>query len=189
MNTIIFSHPDSNSFNGAVFKAVREKLESSQSKSTFIDLYEEQFSPVLTREERLTIGQEASKDAQVKRYQEILLSTERLILIFPVWWNAPPAMMKGFFDRVCLREFAYVETSMGIQGKLQNIKSAVVLTTSNAPTFVLKYLMGNTIKKQVIQSMLKGIGVRNCQWRNCGGMANATEEYRKNFIGKAVETL
>lgn len=64
-----------------------------------------------------------------------------------------------------------------------------MLTTSNAPTFALKLFMGNAVKRRFTGSMLKGIGIRDCQWLNCGGMPTATAEARQDFLRRAVEML
>lgn len=189
MYTVIYAHPNPASYNGAVYSAVRNELESKNKKSAFIDLYGENFSPVLTREEHADIGTDGQKNERIKRYQDILMSTERLVLIFPLWWNAPPAMIKGFFDRICVREFAFTQTPRGIHGKLHHIKSALVLTTSNAPTFALKLFMGNAVKKYFIGSILKGIGIRDCTWLNCGNITSATVAARQASLRRAVAML
>src|SRR3546814_2125414 len=43
----------------------------------------------------------------IKAEQAKLARAELLILQFPIWWFSPPAILKGWFDRVFARGFAY----------------------------------------------------------------------------------
>jgi len=105
MDIIIYAHPDANeSHNAAVRKYVEEKLKGIGKGHETIDLYADGFNPVLSLQEASGKG---GQDALVKKYQEKIMGSERLIFIFPVWWYAPPAILKGFFDRVFTPGFAY----------------------------------------------------------------------------------
>ena len=46
----------------------------------------------------------------------------RLIFIFPVWWNDAPAIIKGFIDKVMKKQFAYNVGATGVIGHLKNIQ-------------------------------------------------------------------
>ena len=51
-------------------------------------------------------------DKVVEKYQEILKNTDELILVFPIWWMLMPAVLKGFFDKVMVKGFAYENTQL-----------------------------------------------------------------------------
>jgi putative NADPH-quinone reductase len=182
MITIIFAHPKHESLNGSIFHAVEKCCEESGKSFTSIDLYKDGFSPLLTAEELDGFYNGIAMDPLVKKYQDILMKTEKLILIFPIWWNEYPAIFKGFFERVCLSKFAFDYVPGGVQPKLIHIKSALIVTTSHAPTEVLKQRQGNMIERQVIHHMLEGIGINKNKWVNFGGVMEAGKEKQAEFI-------
>ena len=161
MKTIIFAHPWHGSFNKAILDSVTGKYDEMKEKYIVIDLNKDGFNPVMTEEELALYSQGQSIDPLVEKYQEILKRTDELILIFPIWWMSMPAILKGFFDKTMVKGFAYEDSKTGITGLLNNIKTAKIITTAEAPKFLLHISgFGFTIKK----ANLGGIGVKNTKW-------------------------
>ena len=181
--TIIYAHPYEQSFNHAILQRVRELLENKGEAYKLIDLYADGFNPAYTKEELALFNQGKALDPLVLHYQEILKKTDRLIFIFPIWWADMPAIVKGFEDKVFLKTLAYNPTPTGIKGCLTQIREAVVITTSTAPTWYLKFFCGNVIGKTMIGHTLKGIGV------NFGGMDKSTAQARQSFLDKLSDKL
>lgn len=182
--TIIYAHPYEQSFNHAILQRVRELLENKGEAYKLIDLYADGFNPAYTKEELALFNQGKALDPLVLHYQEILKKTDRLIFIFPIWWADMPAIVKGFEDKVFLKTLAYNPTPTGIKGCLTQIREAVVITTSTAPTWYLKFFCGNVIGKTMIGHTLKGIGVSSGRWINFGGMDKSTAQARQSFLDK-----
>lgn len=187
--TIIYAHPYEQSFNHAILQRVRELLENKGEAYKLIDLYADGFNPAYTKEELALFNQGKALDPLVLHYQEILKKTDRLIFIFPIWWADMPAIVKGFEDKVFLKTLAYNPTPTGIKGCLTQIREAVVITTSTAPTWYLKFFCGNVIGKTMIGHTLKGIGVGSGRWINFGGMDKSTAQARQSFLDKLSDKL
>src|SRR6266542_3740031 len=102
MNLIIYSHPDKESFNHAMLEATKTSLEKKGAKYEVIDLYEENYNPVLSKEE---IKGKVSE--QTLKHQEQIKRATTIIFIFPVFWFRAPAMMEGFLDKTFTSGFAY----------------------------------------------------------------------------------
>ena len=187
--TIIYAHPYEQSFNHAILQRVRELLESKGEAYKLIDLYADGFNPAYTKEELALFNQGKALDPLVLHYQEILKKTDRLIFIFPIWWADMPAIVKGFEDKVFLKTLAYNPTPTGIKGCLTQIREAVVITTSTAPTWYLKFFCGNVIGKTMIGHTLKGIGVGSGRWINFGDMDKSTAQARQSFLDKLSDKL
>src|ERR1700689_5603375 len=64
------------------------------------DLYAEHFDPVLSETERMQYHDIKLNRAPIAAYADRLLAAEALILVYPVWNEGFPAVLKGFFDRV-----------------------------------------------------------------------------------------
>lgn len=56
-----------------------------------------------------------------------------LIFQFPLWWTEPPAILKGWFDRVFAKEFAYDNGATYKKGLLQGKKALLSFTTAGGP--------------------------------------------------------
>jgi putative NADPH-quinone reductase len=132
MASVILAHPYEKSFNHAIFAAAKATL-SARGVSVFAhDLYAEGFDPVLTRNE---LGKEETEDPLAARYIRELIASDILVFIHPNWWGQPPAIMKGYIDRVFRPPYAYdyevgKEGSAEITQKLAG-KIGIVFNTSN----------------------------------------------------------
>jgi NAD(P)H dehydrogenase (quinone) len=119
---IVFAHPETRSFNGALLRVAVEELESQGHEVRVSDLYAMKWKshadredfPHLPADARLRVAQ-ASAEAtamealtdDVKAEQEKLLWADTVIFHFPLWWYSMPAIMKGWFDRVYSCGWAY----------------------------------------------------------------------------------
>ena len=73
-----------------------EALRQAGHEVTDVDLYAEEFDPVMSRQERLDYHNPERNERLVKRYDDQLVATEALVLIYPAWWLGMPAILKGF---------------------------------------------------------------------------------------------
>ena len=186
--TILFAHPWHGSFNKAILDVLIQRLDAQSKNYHLIDLNKDNFNPVLEEKDLALYSKGETTDKLVLYYQEVLKETSELIFIFPIWWYGIPAILKGFVDKVMLKNFSYVETKYGLKGLLNHIDKTTVITTSEYPTWYLKFLSGNPIKGTFINKTLKGVGLRNIKWLNNGYTTSGKNESRKKFLQK-VESL
>jgi glutathione-regulated potassium-efflux system ancillary protein KefF len=110
MLLLIFAHPypDRSRANHALLEAVRD-LEGLELRSLY-DLY-------------------PSFDIDVPTEQEALSRAAVVIWQHPIYWYAPPALLKHWFDKVLLRGWAYGEGGDALRGK----RCLWVTTTGGEP--------------------------------------------------------
>jgi len=120
---IVYAHPEPSSFNGAMKDLAVETLASQGHRVEVSDLYAMNWNPVTGSDDfigersmtsRLSIAREQTHAMEngtisedIKAEQTKLTRADLLILQFPIWWFSPPAILKGWFDRVFARGFAY----------------------------------------------------------------------------------
>ena len=130
--SVILAHPYEKSFNHVIFATAAATLKAGGISVFAHDLYAERFDPVLTRGE---LGKEPTADPLAARYIEELVASDILVFIHPNWWGQPPAIMKGYIDRVFRPPYAYdyEESSAGSTETIQKLggKSGIVFNTSN----------------------------------------------------------
>lgn len=131
---VIHAHPVETSFNRALFDAVVAEARSAGHSVDPLNLYEDGFDAVLSREERLNYHDTTINlgDA-IRPYAERLLAAEVLVFIHPVWNYGYPAILKGYFDRVFLPGVSFVMDGEGDRvtprANFKHIRHVLFITT------------------------------------------------------------
>jgi NAD(P)H dehydrogenase (quinone) len=99
---VVFAHPLETSFVSALHASVVESLRANGHSVDDLDLYAEQFDPVMSREGLLHYVDTSANAREVHDYVGRLKAAEGLVLVFPVWFDGLPAIMQGYFQRVFL---------------------------------------------------------------------------------------
>jgi NAD(P)H dehydrogenase (quinone) len=141
---IVHAHPEPTSFNAALTMAASQALRGAGHEVTISDLYAEGFDPRAGRHDFLEVADPDSFHYQreqahaattqtfapeLAREQARLLEADLLILQFPLWWGAPPAIVKGWFDRVLAYGIAYVDGRRFSSGLLKGRRAMMSVTT------------------------------------------------------------
>ena len=128
---IIYAYPSLSSGHGPrILQTVQKALAESGTPVDLIDLYRENFNPVMGEAEVAQYGKSLPPDAASA--QAKLAASEAWVLLYPVWWSTPPAILKGFFDRVLTPGFAFKSESRGIQPMLEGKRALVVRTFASS---------------------------------------------------------
>lgn len=139
MVLLIHAHPEPDSFTSAIAAAVTEILENAGSTVLNIDLYripgdsgsEETvtFPPVLETDE---LRRKTSFEGLIQAQMKNLENAEAYVVVHPDWWGGPPAVMKGWIDRVFRPGTAYeIPEGFGYkhpEGLLKGRKALVIVT-------------------------------------------------------------
>jgi NAD(P)H dehydrogenase (quinone) len=98
-HAVILCHPHADSFNAAVAERYCEVVRENGQIAVLRDLYGMDFDPVFESEERPKAGKIALA-ADVAAEIEEIGSADVFVLIYPIWFGTPPAMLKGYVERV-----------------------------------------------------------------------------------------
>lgn len=129
---INFAHPSHNSYNFGILQKVVDGLSEIGHEVQVNDLYTLRFDPLLTEDE---LSRKQVPDA-ILREQAKVLRADLLFFIFPIWWWSPPAILKGWLERVLCQNFAfkYDINLNGMVGILQDRKAVIISTSSADPS-------------------------------------------------------
>ena len=132
--SVILAHPDNHSFNHAIAQTAVERLIQNGHEISFHDLYAESFDPLLLAPE---IPTEVALPPEIVQHCEEIRSADGIIVVHPNWWGQPPAILKGWVDRVIRPEVAYKflegDKGEGIPVGLLKARAAIVFNTANTP--------------------------------------------------------
>lgn len=121
---IVLAHPEPASFNAALAERMRAALGAAGHRVTVSDLCAQGFNPAAGRHDFTTVAdpdsfhyqseqalaaREGGFAPEIAREQQRVADADLLILQFPLWWGGPPAILKGWFERVLAYGFAYVD--------------------------------------------------------------------------------
>jgi NAD(P)H dehydrogenase (quinone) len=130
--SIVLAHPDSNSFNHAIANTCREVLLEMGHEVLFHDLYKEKFDPLLPRNE---FEKGAELPVEIRTHCDEIAKADGIVIVHPNWWGMPPAILKGWIDRVIRPGVAYEflegDNGEGVPIGLLNARAALVLNTAN----------------------------------------------------------
>jgi len=124
---IIVAHPRRDSFNYTIKDFLIKEFESRGDKVKVRDLYLNKFRPILDFDE-LKYNKEGKTCPDIAVEQNYIEWSDEVTFIYPLWWNAFPAILKGYIDRVFTNGFAFRITETGPEGMLT--KKKVRLITS-----------------------------------------------------------
>lgn len=131
---VLLAHPDPASFNHAIADTACARIKENGHRLIFHDLYQEQFDPVLPAGE---IPTGAELPSGINAHCRDLADADGIVIIHPNWWGQPPAVLKGWVDRVIRPGVAYRflegDAGAGIPVGLLKARSAVVFNTANTP--------------------------------------------------------
>ncbi len=94
-HAIIVCHPETKSFTHSVAERYADTVRAHGHEVIVRDLYHLGFDPVLRSQERL--GQPSD---DVTHEWGVLGKPDVFVLVYPIWFGTPPAMLKGYIDRV-----------------------------------------------------------------------------------------
>lgn len=130
-HAVIVAHPVPGSFNGAVARTYAETLRASGAQVLVRDLYGLGFDPCLQAIEIPGLDGYAPRPDVVAE-RALLQDVDVFAFVYPFWFNAPPAMLKGYVDRVFSMGFGYTPTFGGAQPALAG-RRLISFSSSGAP--------------------------------------------------------
>ncbi|PFM62808.1 NADPH dehydrogenase [Bacillus cereus] len=156
---IIYAHPSPSSFNASILEHVQKGLQETNHSVTLLDLYKEQFDPVLVFNEEKK-RRDLLHEEETKRYRELVQKADTLLFIYPIWWWGMPAILKGFIDRIFVAGFAYKYEGVLPKGLFKG-KKAWVINTLDSPLWYVALLYRSADWIMMKRGVLRFCGIRN----------------------------
>lgn len=153
MNVLfVYAHEDPASFGAAMHNRALSYFERGGHKTEVSDLYASGFHAVAAKwdfttsggahrnymleQERVASGQGGSAFAEDIKEEIAKIRRADLILFeFPLWWSAPPAMMKGWFDKVFAMGVAWDGEHRYAKGLLRGKQALVVVGAGDPESY------------------------------------------------------
>jgi NAD(P)H dehydrogenase (quinone) len=191
---VIHAHPVEESYNRALFNAACEALTAAGHDVDALNLYDEGFQAVMSREERLNYHDVPGNITEdVAPYVERLKAAEGLVFVHPVWNYGYPAILKGYFDRIFLPGVSFVLVGGATSDKgtlvpnLKNVKRVAYVTTYGGDR-LRSWIMGDPPRRLAQRWAWVTFG-RLPLYLALYDMNNATPERLEAFTAKVKRRL
>lgn len=185
---IMFAHPNPKSFNAAILDTVKKELDAAKVQYTVSDLYAIKFNPVLSGADfgELTQGR---VPPDIAAEQKKIADAKTLFFIYPVWWMSPPAILKGYIDRVFSMNFAYRYTEAGAEGLLEGRHAILISTYGNFAEKYEQTRLGSSIAEILHDGILGFCGIRIREHLNLYGVPFVDDTARKGMLEQVRKTV
>lgn len=178
-NLIIIAHPDKDSFcyNG-IMQTINETLRSNKEEVWILDLYAE----------NKTFVYEPDK---IKEYKALIMWSDRIYIISPVWWFRTTPALESFFDQIFTPGFAYnfipLTKLYGYPKPLLSHKKVRTYLTHGAPALPVVSLYLNSVKLRLVMGVYSFVfGWFKTKTRQFWSVPFVSQEKRKEYL-KSVE--
>lgn len=188
--SVILAHPSQASFNHAIARTAVEQLQHNGHDVFFHDLYAEKFDPILPAEE---IPQGASLPDEIATHCAEISQAEGIVVVHPNWWGQPPAILKGWVDRVIrpgvAYEFLESDSGEGVPNGLLKAKAAIVFNTSNTEMNREIRVFGDPLETLWKNCIFGLCGVHNVFRRTFTIVVTSTEDQRKQWLEEVKDSI
>jgi len=131
------------------------------------------FDPNLSRGYK----QRTDWEPDIHRVAAALDACDHLVVAFPMWWGAEPAILKGLLDRVLLPGFAFAyRDNSNLWDRLLEGLSADVIVTMDTPPLFLRLVYGNAVVRRWKGQVLGFVGFKPVRFLALGTVKNGAAE-------------
>lgn len=188
--SVILAHPEPGSFNHAIADTAVTELRLIGHTVRFHDLYAEGFDPILPGKE---ISSGAVIPSSVAIHCEEIAAADGIVIVHPNWWGQPPAILKGWIDRVLRPGVAYEflegDGGEGVPVGLLKARAALVFNTSNTPLEREMKEFGDPLESIWKRCIFDLCGVKTFHREMFGVVVTSTREQRMEWLGHVEDVV
>ncbi|HUC85874.1 MAG TPA: NAD(P)H-dependent oxidoreductase [Candidatus Acidoferrales bacterium] len=188
--SLILAHPNPASFNHAIAKTAEAELQRLGHNVRLHDLCQEQFNPLLPLEE---LAKTPILGSVIRQHCHEIVEADGIIIVHPNWWGMPPAILKGWLDRVLRMEVAYRfianDQGEGVPQGLLKAQSAIVFNTANTPEDRERECFGDPLETLWKRCVFDLCGVKKVERRTFSVVITSTFEQRTRWLAEVRKVV
>jgi len=189
-HVVILAHPDPSSFNAAIARTYCDQVRECGQRALVRDLYAMAFDPLLKNAERADRrGMALAPD--VRDELDALSGSDVIVLVYPVWFGMPPAMLIGYIDRVVGAGVTPQQVQQrAAQGPL-TAGHMLTITTSGAPeAWLHEQGQVQSLRDLATRYLFRAFSMKSADYLHIGGIAEdlprpAADQYLAQVRDKA----
>jgi NAD(P)H dehydrogenase (quinone) len=175
---VVIGHQKQGSFCHAIAATAVEELKKAGHEVVYHDLYAEKFDPILPHAE---YPRGEILDPLAAQHCREVAAADGYLVVHPNWWAMPPAILKGWLDRVWRQGVVYQFGPKGVE-QLVAGRRAVAFTTSNTPRDDELRLFGDPLENLWKACVFGFVGIDDFLRRNFESIVMSTPEQRAGWL-------
>lgn len=169
-HAVIISHPRGRAFTRLMAQTYVDAVEARGHEVVVRDLYGMEFDPCLHADE-LPGASGSSPQTDVVVERSVLKDVDVFALFYPIWFGSPPAMMKGYIERVFGVGFGYgTLKSGGMQPLLTGRKLISFTSTGSENVWLVNSGSWEAVRKVFNERLTAACGLESVEHVNFGGV-------------------
>ena len=184
---VVLAHPCEDSLGAAAAATAAEGLRTAGAQVDVLDLYAVGFNPVMSAEERHSyLSERPIVDPMVVAHAQLVAAAHTIVVVYPTWWSGPPAMLKGWMERVMVTGVAFHidPNSQRIRPGLTGLRRVVGISTYGSPRAYV-WAINDNGRRIFTRSLRLAAGIRvRTTWLGLYAVDTATETDRAAFLNK-----
>jgi putative NADPH-quinone reductase len=188
--SVILAHPNKQSFNHAIADTVLRTLQSNGYEVYYHDLYSEGFDPLLPVHE---ISRDSRLDSIIVKHCNEISDAAGIVIIHPNWWGQPPAILKGWIDRVIrvgvAYKFAEGDSGEGTPIGLLTATTALVFNTSDTSEERESQVFSDPLETLWKNCIFGLCGIKNFHRKVYRVIVTSTAEQRQDWLRDVSDTI
>lgn len=185
-HAVIISHPRGRAFTRLTAQTYIDAVKAAGHEVVVRDLYAMNFDPRLHADELPdAAGSDPRTEVLIERM--MLKDVDVFAFFYPIWFGSPPAMLKGYVERVFGVGFGYEAIANGgSQPLLTGRKMISFTSTGSENMWLVDSGSWNAVRKVFNERLASACGLESVDHVNFGGVGAGISEER---IAEAVEQV
>ena len=178
---VILGHPADDSFCGALASSYVAGAKAAGNEVQLIFLGKLSFDPVLHN------GYATIQDLEsdLVAAQTAIAWAQHIVFVYPIWWGAMPALLKGFIDRVFLPGFAFkYRDGSAFWDRLLSGRSAHLLVTMDTPPWYFRWVYRMPGHNQMKRTILEFSGIKPVAVSSFGPIKGSSQQRREKWLAQ-----
>lgn len=181
---IINAHPDKESFCFALAESYKKGADIAGADCKLVHVIDLKFNPILTFGYRKI----SELEPDLVQMQKDILWANHLVFVYPNWWSTYPALLKGFFDRAFVPNFAFkYRENSPFWDELLKGKTARLIVTMDTPKWYYCLINKNAGHNAVKKGVLEFCGIKPVKISVFSPIKSSDDKKRKQWLTEAEQ--
>lgn len=187
---VVHCHPVGTSYSGALREVTVRGLRAAGHQVDVVDLAARGFDPVMSRTEwQSYVSMTGTFPSDLADDVELVKAAGIIVFVYPTWWSAAPAQLKGWIERVFGPGVAFSLVDNKVTPALVNLRRIVTVTTFGSPR---AYTMAmNDNGSRMLRRSLRLVAVNRVRTTRLAlfRMDRTTDRSRQTFLERVEKKM
>ena len=188
---VVVAHPRDDSLTHACAASAVRGLERAGHHVDVLDLYADGFRVAMSHDERVAYhGDTPLIDPVAARHAALVQAADCLVFVYPTWWSGLPAILKGWLERVLVKDVAFTFDDRGkVRPCLDHVRRIVGVSTYGSTRLYVGIVNDNG-RRILTRALRMSCGWRTrTTWLALYGVDTSSVDERAGFLARVEQRL